>query len=140
LELEGARQGNPLFNEGLVAIVDKDLYSRTSPSDDAKLFKKYALQPELAQLLNKLVFNPPIPGIEADRTDIARSNPPPNGPVHSVERSTGHRKLSKSCRALLNTCGMKNKNPVAAVTNERSKGSVTDVSPERKPLEKRGPD
>ena len=27
-----ARQGNPLFNEGLVALVDKDLYSRTSPS------------------------------------------------------------------------------------------------------------
>ena len=26
-----ARQGNPLFNEGLVAIKDKDLYSRTSP-------------------------------------------------------------------------------------------------------------
>ena len=33
-----ARQGNPLFNEGLVAIVDKDLYSRTSPSQDSKLF------------------------------------------------------------------------------------------------------
>ena len=31
-----ARQGNPLFNEGLVAIVDKDRYSRTSPSDDRK--------------------------------------------------------------------------------------------------------
>ena len=27
-----ARQGNPLFNEGLVAIEDKDLYSRTSPT------------------------------------------------------------------------------------------------------------
>ena len=30
-----ARQGNPLFNEGLVAIRDKDLYSRTSPEFDA---------------------------------------------------------------------------------------------------------
>jgi hypothetical protein len=65
------RQGNPLFNEALVAVVDKDLYSRTSPSDDAKLFKKYALQPELARLLNKFVLNPPIPSIETDRTDIA---------------------------------------------------------------------
>ena len=26
-----ARQGNPLFNEGLVALEDKDLYSRTTP-------------------------------------------------------------------------------------------------------------
>jgi Domain of unknown function (DUF4331) len=65
------RQGNPLFNEALVAVVDKDLYSRTSPSDDAKLFKKYALFPELARLLNLLVFEPDIPGIETDRTDIA---------------------------------------------------------------------
>src|SRR4029077_9696908 len=29
-----ARQGNPLFNEGLVAIADKDRYSRTSPESD----------------------------------------------------------------------------------------------------------
>jgi hypothetical protein len=65
------RQGNPLFNEALVAVADKDLYSRTSPSDDAKLFSKYALKPELARLLNLLVFEPDIPGIETDRTDIA---------------------------------------------------------------------
>jgi Domain of unknown function (DUF4331) len=65
------RQGNPLFNEALVAVVDKDLYSRTSPSDDAKLFSEYALKPELARLLNLLVFEPDIPGIETDRTDIA---------------------------------------------------------------------
>jgi hypothetical protein len=58
-----ARQGNPLFNEGLVAVADKDLYSRTSPSDDTRLFKKYALNPELARLLNS-----PTMG---DRTDIA---------------------------------------------------------------------
>ena len=38
-----ARQGNPLFNEGLVAIADKDLYSRTSPTQDGDLFEKYAL-------------------------------------------------------------------------------------------------
>ncbi len=65
------RQGNPLFNEALVAVVDKDLYSRTSPKDDAKLFSKYALFPELATLLNLLVLEPDIPGIDQDRTDIA---------------------------------------------------------------------
>ena len=66
-----ARQGNPLFNEGLVAIEDKDLYSRTSPSADRKLFRKYAERPELARLLNQLVLEPDIPGIETGRTDIA---------------------------------------------------------------------
>ncbi|AMY08462.1 hypothetical protein LuPra_01662 [Luteitalea pratensis] len=66
-----ARQGNPLFNEGLVAIEDKDLYSRTSPSTDKVLFQKYAQNPELAKLLNLLVLEPDIAGIETGRTDIA---------------------------------------------------------------------
>ena len=65
------RQGNPLFNEALVAVVDKDLYSRTSPGDDARLFIKYALKPELARLLNLLVLDPDIRDIETERTDIA---------------------------------------------------------------------
>lgn len=47
-----ARQGNPLFNEALVAIADKDLYSRTEPSKDARLFRKYALTPELVKIIN----------------------------------------------------------------------------------------
>src|SRR6185369_11373078 len=65
-----ARQGNPLFNEGLVAIADKDLYSRTSPSADGQLFRKYAETPELARLINLLVFNAPV-APETNRTDIA---------------------------------------------------------------------
>jgi hypothetical protein len=54
-----------------VAIEDKDLYSRTSPASDQKLFRKYAERPELARLLNALVLDPDIPGIETGRTDIA---------------------------------------------------------------------
>jgi hypothetical protein len=66
-----ARQGNPLFNEGLVALADKDLYSRTSPSEDQKLFAKYALNPELAKLINLIVFGGSGPAPETNRTDIA---------------------------------------------------------------------
>jgi hypothetical protein len=64
------RQGNPLFNEALVGIADKDLYNRTSPTSDATLFKKYALSPELAALLNSLVFGSPV-APTTNRTDIA---------------------------------------------------------------------
>ncbi len=46
------RMGNPLFNEALVALVDKDNYNRTSPVDDATHFAGYALNPELAVLIN----------------------------------------------------------------------------------------
>jgi hypothetical protein len=64
------RQGNPLFNEGLVALEDKDLYSRTSPTRDNELFRKYAVKPELAGLINALVFNANV-APTTNRTDIA---------------------------------------------------------------------
>ena len=64
------RQGNPLFNEGLVALVDKDLYSRTQPSADASLFQKYASTPELAKLINTIVFKGQTVAPENDRTDL----------------------------------------------------------------------
>lgn len=67
-----ARQGNPLFCEGFVAIADKDRYNRTSPRVDDAVFEDYAKTPELAALLNAIVFaGNPIPGIENNRTDLA---------------------------------------------------------------------
>ncbi len=45
------RLGNPLFNELLVAIRDKDNYNRTQPTGDAA-YAKYALNPEVAALVN----------------------------------------------------------------------------------------
>lgn len=66
-----ARQGNPLFNEGLVAVADKDLYSRTSPEVDNVLFRKYAENPELAALINTILLGGARPEITTGRTDIA---------------------------------------------------------------------
>jgi hypothetical protein len=66
-----ARQGNPLFNEGLVALEDKDTYSRTLPNVDGKLFSKYALNPELARLINLLIAGGQQLAIPTGRTDIA---------------------------------------------------------------------
>jgi Domain of unknown function (DUF4331) len=86
-----ARQGNPLFAEGLVAIEDKDLYSRTSPASDKVLFRKYAENPELAKLLNQLVLEPDIPGIETGRTDIAGIYIPD---LIKVDLSTGPARLA----------------------------------------------
>ncbi|MCB1675991.1 MAG: DUF4331 domain-containing protein [Halioglobus sp.] len=62
------RQGNPLFNEGFVAIADKDRYSRTPPSVDRALFAKYALEPELGALLNAIHGTQVI---ASNRTDLA---------------------------------------------------------------------
>ena len=46
------RLGNPLFNEALVAAAGKDLYNRSSPTQDAALFAQYANNSELAGLIN----------------------------------------------------------------------------------------
>ncbi len=45
------RLGNPLFNEVLVALADKDNYNAASPADDAQ-FSTYASNPEVAALIN----------------------------------------------------------------------------------------
>jgi hypothetical protein len=63
--IQVGRQGNPLFCEGLIANQDKDLYNETQPTDDATLFEKYALAPQLAVLLGD------PPNLQTDRTDIA---------------------------------------------------------------------
>lgn len=65
------RQGNPLFCEALVAIEDKDLYNRSSPTEDNTLFRKYAETPELAALINAIVFAGNGPAITTGRTDLA---------------------------------------------------------------------
>ena len=53
------RLGNPLFNEVLVALADKDNYNRTSPTADAASFATYANNPEIAALINVAVFGNP---------------------------------------------------------------------------------
>ncbi|HEU0176839.1 MAG TPA: DUF4331 domain-containing protein [Blastocatellia bacterium] len=66
-----ARQGNPLFNEGLVALEDKDTYSRTLPTVDSKIFRKYAENPELAALINLLIGGGKQLAIPTGRADLA---------------------------------------------------------------------
>jgi hypothetical protein len=89
--IQVARQGNPLFNEGLVAIADKNLYSRTTPESDPQLFAKYALNPELAKLINLIVFNGMGVAVESNRTDIAGIYIPD---VIKVDLSTSRARLA----------------------------------------------
>ncbi|MFN0128513.1 MAG: DUF4331 domain-containing protein [Verrucomicrobiales bacterium] len=60
------RLGNPLFNEVLVALKDKDKYNRVSPTADAQ-FATYAANPELVALIN-FVFGTSFSG--TGRTDL----------------------------------------------------------------------
>jgi hypothetical protein len=62
------RMANPLFNEVLVALRDKDNYNRASPPDDATKFQNYALAPEVIVLINT-VFGTTFQ--TNNRTDLA---------------------------------------------------------------------
>ncbi len=67
------RLGNPLFNEALVALKDKDRFNRMSPTSDVSQFSKYALTPELPFLINFVVFGDPTgqsPLATHNRTDL----------------------------------------------------------------------
>ena len=66
-----SRLGNPLFNEVVVPMGDKDRWNRLTPDKDFK-FAKYVAQPELAKLLPVLypgVF-PNLAAYTADRADL----------------------------------------------------------------------
>jgi Domain of unknown function (DUF4331) len=65
-----SRLGNPLINEVIIPIGQKDKFNRTSPADDLKNFGKYVLSPEPARLLNAL-FKLGVK--ENNRTDIVQA-------------------------------------------------------------------
>ena len=65
-----SRLGNPLINEVVIPIGQKDRFNRTEPADDAANFGKYALNPEPARLLNAL-FGLGVK--ETNRTDIVQA-------------------------------------------------------------------
>jgi hypothetical protein len=67
-----SRLGNPLFNEVIVPMGDKDRWNRTQPIQDGPRFSKYVKQPELARLLPALypgVF-PNLKAYTQDRADL----------------------------------------------------------------------
>jgi hypothetical protein len=49
-----SRLGNPLVNELVIPLGQKDRFNRTQPQNDAKNYGKYVVNPELAKLMNAL--------------------------------------------------------------------------------------
>ena len=67
-----SRLGNPLFNEVVVPMAEKDEWNARGPDGDAK-YAKYVAQPELAKLLPVLYPSPTfdnLAGLTADRADL----------------------------------------------------------------------
>jgi hypothetical protein len=66
-----SRLGNPLVNEVVIPLGQKDHFNSTQPSQDAKLYGKYVVSPELAKLIN--ILYPGLNVKENDRTDIVQA-------------------------------------------------------------------
>jgi len=66
--VEVARLGNPLINEVIIPIGEKDLWNASLPSDDAQFMDRY-LNPELSAIINTLYPSLPDARTE-DRTDL----------------------------------------------------------------------
>jgi hypothetical protein len=67
-----SRLGNPLFNEVIVPMGDKDHWNHTQPIQDGPQFAQYVRQPELARLLPVLYPNvfPNLAAYKKDRVDL----------------------------------------------------------------------
>ncbi|MCW3066287.1 MAG: hypothetical protein JWN32_3459 [Solirubrobacterales bacterium] len=65
-----SRLGNPLINELVIPVAKKDQFNATTPGRDAALYGKYALNPELAGVMNALFH---IGAPEHNRTDIVNA-------------------------------------------------------------------
>ena len=65
-----SRLGNPLVNEVIIPVKDKDKFNRLTPATDAAEFGKYVVKPELAAILN-LLFSVGAP--ETNRLDIVQA-------------------------------------------------------------------
>jgi hypothetical protein len=66
-----SRLGNPLVNEVIIPLGQKDRFNATQPSDDGENFGAYVVKPELAAVLNLLFPGLNIP--EDNRTDIVQA-------------------------------------------------------------------
>jgi hypothetical protein len=67
-----SRLGNPLVNEVIIPLGQKDRFNRTTPKDDATNYGQYVLQPQLAAVLNTL-FPGQVNAPEKNRTDIVQA-------------------------------------------------------------------
>jgi hypothetical protein len=65
-----SRLGNPLVNEVVIPLGQKDKFNRTQPQNDAANYGKFVVEPELAKLMNAL-FSLGVK--ETGRTDIVQA-------------------------------------------------------------------
>jgi hypothetical protein len=80
--IQVSRLGNPLINEVVIPLGLKDQFNATQPSDDAKNFGQFVVNPELARSSTRCT-----PRRQGDRTDRHRPGPPDRDPGQDADRA-----------------------------------------------------
>jgi Domain of unknown function (DUF4331) len=70
-DVQVSRLGNPLVNELIIPLGQKDRFNATQPANDLRNFGKFVLTPQLAKVLNTLFPGLNVP--ETNRTDIVQA-------------------------------------------------------------------
>jgi hypothetical protein len=115
-----SRLGNPLFNEVIVPMAEKDLWNALEPYQDRR-FAKYVLKPELAGLLPVLyptVF-PKLAAYKKPRYDLQAIllTGIPKGIVPGFQNNTGP-VLADLLRLNLAVPPSKNPNPIGLIAGD----------------------
>jgi hypothetical protein len=115
-----SRLANPLFNEVIVPMAEKDLWNALAPYQDSR-FTKYVLHPELQRLLPVLypsVF-PNLAGYSKPRLDLQAIllTGIPNGIVPGFQNNTGP-VLADLLRLNLAVPPSKNPNPIGLIAGD----------------------
>ena len=81
--VEVSRLGNPLVNEVVIPVGDKDFWNASQPKDDLNNFGSYVVDPELPKLIQAIygIPAPPTPRndlVQVFVTGIPGLNQPPN--------------------------------------------------------------
>jgi len=115
-----SRLANPLFNEVIVPMAEKDQWNALAPYQDSR-FAKYVLAPELAGLLPVLYPNvfPNLAGYHKPRYDLQAIllTGIPNGVVPGFQNNTGP-VLADLLRLNLAVPPSKNPNPIGLIAGD----------------------
>jgi hypothetical protein len=91
-----ARLGNPLVNEVVIGLKDKDRFNASEPKDDVANFANYVVAPSLAKLLNSLygkssgaIAKLLEPIDETNRTDLVAAFVTGIPGINAIPRATG---------------------------------------------------
>jgi len=118
-----SRLGNPLYNELITGLKDKDRYNRRQPIQDGRLMR-YAFYPTFPQIINVLFF-PALKSLNASWFTLAPTNKPRNDLVAVfLTGIPGLNQLTSSNPVLVEYMRLNTSTPVVPLASQNPLGVI----------------